>query len=51
MDNNTIDINKKANEILKKLVEENISFGDIEKILYFAKLNMRILIPSKNIDL
>lgn len=50
MDKNTIDINAKASEIIKQLAKEKISFGDIEKILLFAKLNMRLLIPSKSIN-
>lgn len=47
MDNNTIDINAKANEIINQLIKEDISFGDMEKILYFAKLNMRLLWDCK----
>ena len=40
------DPNIKANEIINQLVKEGISFRDMERILDFAKSNMKLLIPS-----
>jgi len=43
-----LNINDSANRIINQLVEEGISFGEIEKILNFAEHNMRLPIPSKS---